>query len=317
MTKTILVTGGLGYVGGRISRFLSENSNNELIIADIEKRAAPPIWLKKGKIVNLDLSSGDLDDVCKGVDCIIHLAATNEIESGSNPEKALLINGLGSLKLLRSAEKNKVKRLIYFSTAHIYKNPLSGSIDENTLTRPGHPYAITHKVAEDFILASHDRKSIEGVVLRMSNSFGAPVNPEVNRWTLLVNDLCRQAVADKKLVLKSAGLQERDFITLEDVCRAVSHFIELPSDRICNGIFNLGGERSLSIIDMTRLIADRCKTVLGFYPEIVKPEPDGNEKVDHLTYRIDKIKTTGFDLLSNFDKEIDNMLKFCDEHFSK
>ncbi|MEI6093227.1 MAG: SDR family oxidoreductase, partial [bacterium] len=247
MTQTVLITGGLGYVGGRITKFLSENSDSNLIIADIGKNVPDPTWLKKGKIVNLDLCSEKLDDICKGVDCIIHLAATNEIESGENPEKALLVNGMGSLKLLRSAEKNKVKRFLYFSTAHVYKSPLSGTIDEVMLTRPGHPYAITHKVAEDFILASHDRRNIDGIIIRMSNSFGAPVNPEVNRWTLLVNDLCRQVVATKKLTLKSSGTQERDFVTLEDVCRAVLHLLYLPSDKIGDGIFNLGGEKSLSI----------------------------------------------------------------------
>ena len=316
MNKNILITGGLGYVGGRIAEFLSSNTDYNLIVADItDKVITPHDWIKKGNILNLDITSKNIADALKDINCIVHLAAVNEIESLENPEKALLINGFGSLNLLKMAELNKVERFIYFSTAHIYKSPLSGVIDEKTLPRPIHPYAITHKVAEDFILASYDKKKIQSVVIRMSNSFGKPVSADIDRWTLLVNDLCKQAVVNKKLILKSSGLQVRDFITLEDVSRAVHHLIQLPPTKLDNGIFNLGGEKTLSILDMTTLIADRCNIVLGFYPKIIRPEPVQDESIDYLEYRIDKLKNTGFNLLSNFEKEIDNMLIFCNESF--
>mgnify|MGYP001810119396 CR=1 FL=1 len=317
MSKTILITGGLGYVGGRVSKFLAENTDYNLIITDINQKTLKPNWLENGKIVHLDLASEKINEVCNGVDCIIHLAAINEIESGENPQKALLINSLGSLKLLISAEENNVKRFIYFSTAHVYGSPLVGDIDEEKLTRPVHPYSITHKVAEDFILALHDKKKIEAVVLRMSNSFGAPIDPNVNRWTLLVNDLCRQAVTTKKMVLKSSGLQVRDFIPLNDVCRAIQHFITIPKDKLNDGIFNLGGEKTYSILEMTQLIAERCNVVLGFYPEIKKEQQTTNDKTEGLKYSINKLRATGFSPMNDFNEEIDNTLVFCNEHFSK
>ena len=76
--------------------------------------------------------------------------------------------------------------------------------------------------------------------------------------TLLVNDLCRQAVQTGKLVMRSSGLQQRDFITLTDVGRAVRHLLELPPADCGDGLFNLGGDNSISVWDMVQRVSLRC-----------------------------------------------------------
>ena len=318
MSDIVLITGGLGYVGGRVSRYLADNTDYKLRITTRQNEAQVPEWLRNGGMIHADLiSEKDLKMACAGVRYIVHLAALNEIESYTNPELALTVNGLGSLNLLRTAEKAGVERFIYFSTAHVYGAPLQGIITEETLPRPVHPYAITHRTAEDFVLAAHDRDTLTGIVLRLSNGFGAPVRPDVDRWTLLVNDLCRQAVTTRKLVLRSAGFQKRDFITLSDVSRAVSHFLSLPVDQCGGGLFNLGGECSLRIIDMVELIAERCYEVLGFKPEIIRPESLSHEPSTMLEYSIKKLKSTGFVLNKNMNTEIDATLLFCQNEFGR
>jgi UDP-glucose 4-epimerase len=316
MKKNILITGGLGYVGGRIAKSLSNLKSVELILGVHKNNISKPDWLFNGDVVKIDLKdSSSLDIACKHIDTIIHCAALNEIDSLKNPDEALLINSLGTLKLLEAAEKQKVKRFIYFSTAHIYKSPLVGHISENTVPRPIHPYAITHKCAEDFVISFNDQKKLIGTVLRLSNSFGAPIDDKVNRWSLIINDLCRQAVTQKKLVLKTSGLQKRDFITLEDVCSAVKHFLDISPALNDNGIFNLGGELTLSILEVTELIASRSKIVLGYKPEIIRDTSNKNEKINELNYNIDKIKNTGFKLEKNINKELDDILMFCSKVF--
>jgi len=318
MNDIILITGGLGYVGGRITKYLSDNYNYKLRITTRQTVVQIPSWLRNGEIIQVDLMSEEsLKSACAGIKHIVHLAALNEIESSTNPELALTVNGLGSLKLLCAAEKAGVERFIYFSTAHVYGAPLQGTITEKSLPLPVHPYAITHKTAEDFVLASHDQKVLTGIVLRLSNGFGAPMRPDVDRWTLLVNDLCRQAVTTRKLVLRSAGFQKRDFITLLDVSRAVSHFLGLPVDQCGNGLFNLGGECSMRIIDMVKLIAKRCYKVLGFKPKIIRPAPLPEETPTALDYRIEKLKSTGFILNKNTNAEIDATLLFCQNEFGQ
>ncbi|MEN6566125.1 MAG: SDR family oxidoreductase [Veillonellales bacterium] len=309
MNDSILITGGLGYIGGRIAQAISQCSEYNLLLSTRQNDVALPLWLDKGKVISVNLlSENDLNLACQGVKYIIHLAALNEIDSSSDPEQALMINGLGTLKLLRAAERAGVERFIYFSTAHVYGAPLQGTITEATVPRPMHPYAITHHVAEDFVLAS---KKLLGVVIRLSNSLGVPTHPHVNRWTLIANDLCRQAVTTHQLLLKSSGMQKRDFIALSDVCFAVTHLLRLPSSECKDGLFNLGGECTLRIIELAELVASRCQKILGFNPPIVRSNVIMGENDLELIYKIDKLKSTGFNLLGDIVNEIDATLEFC------
>ncbi len=316
MIEDVLITGGLGYLGGRIARALAARPGLTLRLGTRRPNAEPPLFLKNGRVVQTDFeSTGSLDRACAGVKCVIHLAAMNEIDSAANPEGALVANGLYSLRLLNAAMRAGVERFIYFSTAHVYGCPLEGTITEETLARPVHPYAITHRAAEDFVLAAHDRKRLTGIVLRLSNGLGAPLRADVNRWTLLVNDLCRQAAATGALVLRSSGAQYRDFITLEDVERAAAHFMGLPAKACGSGIFNLGGQCSMSVFEMTERIASRCSSVLGFTPRIVRPEATPGEGARPLDFSIDRLKATGFFLTGDINAEIDATLRLCRKAF--
>ena len=317
MMDKLLITGGLGYVGGRIAEYLSRNDGLHLSIGTRRDEIVGPDWIENCDVVKMDLASKkSLEDACEGVRYVIHLAGLNEIDSAKDPEKALAINGHGTLRLLRVAEKAGVERFIYFSTAHVYGKPLEGRITEQTVPRPVHPYAISHRAAEDFVLAAHDRGSLIGIVLRLSNAFGAPNSPFANRWTLIVNDLCRQAVRSGRLTLRSSGLQKRDFITLEDVGKAVAHFLGLQRSVCGNGLFNLGGECSLPIIEIAELVASRCKVVLGFSPNIQRAGSVIEGIGQPLDYRIEKLKSTGYSISGDTDKEIDSTLYFCKHNFS-
>ena len=311
MSKRVLITGGFGYLGGRIAVELADNPA-WIVRLGSRKAQAAPSWLPQAETAALDvLEAGSLAAAMAGVQAVVHLAAMNENECIVDPGRAVLINTLGTLNALQAAINAGVGQFIYFSTAHVYGAPLVGNITEQTLPRPIHPYAITHHAAEDFIMAAHDQKKITAVVVRLSNGFGAPTHPEVDRWTLLVNDLCRQAVQTRKLVLRSSGLQQRDFITLTDVGRAVRHLLGLSQVDCGDGLFNLGGDSSLSVWDMVQKIAQRCQLILGYLPGIERPEPRTDERVDSLSYHSGKLQKTGFMLRSNLDEEIDRTLLVC------
>ncbi|WP_075792937.1 SDR family oxidoreductase [Massilia putida] len=316
MTQAILITGGLGYVGGRVARHLAASPNLDLRLTSRTPPASAPAWLTRGAVAGWD-TADDATALLTGIDTVVHFAALNEIDSARDPVRALEVNGNDTVRLLMAAQQAGVRRFIYFSTAHVYGAPLAGHINERTLPRPIHPYAITHKVAEDFVLAAYDQRKIEGVVLRLSNGFGAPIDPEVNRWTLIANDLCRQAVTTGKLVLKSSGLQRRDFVTLADVARCVEHFIALPSDQLQDGLFNLGGQCVLSMFELASVVARRCEAVLGFLPPVERPMPAPGETAPDLLYAIDKLKAAGFSPVGGVEDEIDATLLLCRDAFGK
>jgi UDP-glucose 4-epimerase len=305
-----LITGGFGYLGGRIAIDVARHTSYQVRLASRRKQP-PPSWLQEAQTVAFDLLKSEaFDGALDQVEAVVHLAALNEIQSLESPQKAVEVNTLGTLNLLNAAIRAKVKRFIYFSTAHVYGAPLAGHITESSLPRPTHPYAITHHAAEEFVLAARDKAQIEGIVIRLSNGFGAPTHAGVDRWTLAVNAFCRQAVLEKELLLTSSGSQQRDFITLHDVGRAVSHFLDLPHSKCADGLFNVGGECTMTILAMAEQVIKCCPAVLGYGPKLERPKPTG-EKPLGLNFDISKLKQTGFVLNGNMDEEIKQTLKIC------
>lgn len=314
MNHKILVTGGMGLVGGRVAQALAEQGNEVLLGS--RHVQAPPSWLATADVVAMDwLSKDSLISACNGVDAIVHLAAMNDAECLRDPVAALEVNGVNTARLLEAAKTTGVRRFIYFSTAHIYGSPLAGQIDEVTLPRCKHPYATSHRAAEDVVLAASDKLS--SIVLRLSNGFGRPAHAAVNSWMLLVNDLCRQAITQGSLTLRSSGLQRRDFVTLHDVGRAVSHMLNLPDTKVGDGIFNVGGGKSMQVIEMAEMIQSRCSALMGLTPEIIRPAPTPNENNPDLEYKIDKLLASGFALNGNVQEEIDGILTMCNATWGK
>ena len=140
-----------------------------------------PENLSSCQVVKIDLQElKSLESSCEGVAGIIHLAALDASGSQETPEEALLINSLGTLNLLKAAEKSKVHKFIYLSTVHIYGSPLQGYIDESSLPRPLHHYSITHKTAEDYVIEAQNRTDISSTIFRLSNAVGSPESPQCN-----------------------------------------------------------------------------------------------------------------------------------------
>jgi len=244
---------------------------------------------------------------------IVHLAAINEIDSLKDPLRALEVNTKGTYQLLHMAKKESVEKFIYFSTFHVYGESSASVISENTPTRPTHPYAISHHAAEDFVNYFRKYHNLETLILRVSNGYGYPMDKEVNRWTLVFNDCCRQAVTTGSIALCSSGRQYRDFIPLHDIARAVHHFIFIAPDKWQDGLFNLGGNNHMRILDVAKRIAKVYKNIYG--QEIrIKTKPDNNPKMFQkpVHFSIEKLLRTGFRLEGDMDDEIAKTLRCCE-----
>ena len=210
-----------------------------------------------------------------------------------------------------------MSKFIYLSTAHVYSNPLSGTINEQTPPRNLHPYATSHLAGEQTLLQQTFNKQMSGVVLRLSNVIGAPMNKYVNCWSLLANDLCRQAVSSGKLIIKSNGKQQRDFISMAEICKQIKFFVSIdPLNKIGN-IINIGTGISRSVIEFTELIQYRCMKTLGFKPEIQIPfeNKKNNQPFDKLLFLSTEKENLGLNISTNLSDEIDNLLKFCKDNF--
>lgn len=312
----ILITGGFGYLGGRVAQFLASGGRDGVVLGS-RHHAESPRWLPGARVVRTQWTSTErLEEICTGIDVVVHLAGMNAQDCAADPAAALALNAVATARLLRAAVKNGTKRFIYLSTAHVYGSPLSGVITEAVCPVSLHPYATSHRAGEDVVRAAHQEGQIEGVVIRLSNAYGAPAHKNVNCWMLLVNDLCRQAVTTKRMVLRSSGLQRRDFIAMNDVCRALEHLLKLPSEKLGNGLFNVGGNSASTVWEMTQRVAGRVHALSGFFPKILRGKDDGGSGSELKEYSIRKMIDSGFAHGGDapVDREIDALVRFCQEN---
>lgn len=313
--KHIFLTGGLGYVGGRCSQWLAGEGYRVSIGTRRNSTLVKPSWLSQGQLSYYDteLAADDLVKSFAGVDVIVHLASPNEHTAARDPEAALRECTIATLRLCQAAKLASVKQLIFFSTAHVYASPLIGSFDEASLPEPKHPYAYSHLAAEHVIRSFAGESGIPScTILRLTNSFGAPERLDVDRWTLLVNDLCKQAVTTGSLTLNSDGSGLRDFVCLGDVARVVAHFVTSRPLQPFE-VYNVGSGQSVTILDMAQLIASRAEVLLGkSIPIKTKPISSNTAAIDgHLNISVKKLQNSGFSWTGVTQEEIDRTLKLC------
>ena len=309
MKPTVLLTGGFGNLGCRIAAEIHRSGDWNIRLATRSIRPSP-LWAPAAEVVSLDLrSAAEIEIACTGVSAIIHLAALNDLEAAVDPNLAELVSGAGTQLLVQAAARAKVDRILFMSTAHVYGSPLTGTISELSPTHCTHPYGTSHLSGELAVKQAHESGDLLGIRLRCANGFGFPLDPTVNIWHVLVNDLCNQVASSGSMTLRSSGLQERNFIPIADICSAFLHFLHLDVQSIGDGLFNLGGPKSMNVLEMAKVIAERSRTVLHIDPPINRPLQTEPEILISLDYRIDKLIASGFVSENNFNFELDQLLE--------
>mgnify|MGYP003952193645 CR=1 FL=1 len=312
----VLISGGFGFVGGRLAQHLHKAGH--LITLGSRRACSPPDWLPEAEVVKLNWNDfGSLFNASAGADLIIHSAGMNAQDCSADPSEALAFNGVATARFVDAACKARVKRFIYLSTAHVYGSPLTGTITEDTCPRNLHPYATSHLAGENVVLYANSCKQIEGIVMRLSNVFGAPAHPSVNCWMLLIQDLCRQAVVTGRIVLNSSGLQLRDFIPMKRVCEIFQELSTVDIAWSFDTPINLGSSNSVSVRFIAELVQARCLYLLGRSPTIHIPPSASIIKT--LPFEFSTHKLAQLCLPSNIDmeSEIDSLLRFCIRYFSR
>lgn len=300
----ILVTGGTGFIGSSIISFLKEKNHKLLVVSRNQFVNYPGV-----NYINLNWNSQkEINKTCNNIDVVIHTAGMNALDSYNNPEEALYFNGICTQNLLESAISNNVSKFIYFSTAHVYSDNFSGFFNEESNLKNLHPYATSHKFGEDAIINANKQKRISGYVLRLSNSFGIPVNINSKIWNSVFNDLCLQSISNKTIKLKSLGIQKRNFIPIGEVCKIVD-FLIMNIDYMQNAALNIGSDNSYSIIEIAKLIQDRTSVLFGYKPEIIQITTNNNSNISYdFDYSISKLKTLGYILSFKLENELDILL---------
>jgi UDP-glucose 4-epimerase len=312
----VLITGGFGFLGGRLAQYFHQ-AGHQILLGSRSARGIPA-WLPDTAVTVVDWADApSLKRICGGVDLVIHAAGMNAQDCAADPLAALEFNGLATARLLKAAIAADVERFVYLSTAHVYANPLVGVIEEESCPENLHPYATSHLAGENAVLTATSLREINGVVVRLSNAFGMPMHPGANCWSLLANDLCRQALVTGNMILRSNGAQQRDFIAVEEVCRVVAHLSLLAPEFLLPGIINLGSGVSQSVFEFAGLIQQRCKLVLGFEPTLQRALALDAGAHEPLSYRSRKLMQMGVEVKSDDCAELDRLLTFCQAAFTR
>lgn len=317
MVKSILLTGGLGYVGGRLSEYLSSIGHQVYALSRNEKAIQSDTITV---LTNDEVLKNEVFDA-GSIDVVIHLAATNEIVCGQNPKLSNNVNINGTLEWLEWSKQNKVNHFIYFSTVHVYERPLKGLYTEDSQCLPAHPYSITHKTAEDYVNWYHRDFNLKCSIVRLSNSFGYPAFNTADRWSLLVNDICKQIIDKRKIELRSNRFQQRDFIALFDVCTAVQSIVEQKIDSKnhlpLSPIYNMTNGSSKTLIEMALMVKSTAEEYLNEEVELIFDE-NKDAAEDPLIISNKNLKEIGWSTTPFKEKdEIIGLLDFIIKHKKK
>lgn len=272
-----------------------------------------PAWLPQAGTVRLDWDNAlELKKSCEGADIIIHAAGMNAQDCAADPAAAMNFNGVVTKRFAQAASQVAVKKFIYMSTAHVYCSPLRGRLTEKSPLRNSHPYALSNVAGESAVLETIRDSGLKGGILRVSNAYGYPTHGEVDCWKLAVQDLCFKASQTGRLILKTSGTQQRDFVSIKKVCRVIEFLIASPGEVGPSFVLNVGSGVSQSILEVAGLIQRRSSALLGFQPSVEYNHGGAAAQKTELSYRSDFLERCGPSTsVAEELEEIDELIKFC------
>lgn len=292
----ILITGGAGFIGQHLVKELSEKF--EIVVLDN---------LSSGKLENIskynvNFVEGDVCDkkVVEGImkeriDYVFHLAAQVSVEK--SVEDSVFdaeTNILGTINLLKHADRYKVKKFVYFSSAAVYGKPQYLPIDEKHPTKPLSPYGLSKLTGERYC----EVFNVHHVILRIFNVYGSGQQPE-NQYSGVISKFIDKVKENKPLEIYGDGNQYRDFVHVKDVVKAAK--IVLSHE----GIFNIGCGKKVTINQLAEKILNLCKKDL----KILFKERRTGDVIESISSIRKARKILGWEPIVGLDEGLKSMMR--------
>jgi dTDP-glucose 4,6-dehydratase len=271
----ILITGGFGFIGSNLVRHLLEagfsGEGPEIVrLVNLDKMtyAANPENLSDLADDPRHLSvTGDIGDGAlvsrlfaeHDFDAVIHLAAESHVDrSIDNPEAFVMTNVVGTYRLLEAArahhrrrsEKEKDFRFLHVSTDEVYVSlpPQAPAFSESTAYAPNSPYSASKAASDHFVRAYFHTYGLPVITTNCSNNYGPRQFPE-KLIPLMISKIRR----GEALPVYGDGLQVRDWLYVEDHCRALSRILAKgrPGE-----VYNVGGRNELTNLSVVTTLVN-------------------------------------------------------------
>ncbi|MHB8565674.1 MAG: dTDP-glucose 4,6-dehydratase [Nitrososphaerales archaeon] len=264
--KTILVTGGLGFIGSNFIR--SVLSKYEIISIDKLSYGSNVLNLEDLENENnYRFIKGDINDeemlkeLIQGVDAVINFAAETHVDRSISDAKPFLVsNVIGVQSLLEAVRKTKKDtRMVQIGTDEEYGDSIDKSFNENDRLAPSSPYAATKASASMLIAAYHRTYGLDVVMTRCTNNFGPYQFPEK-----LIPKAILRAKMNLKIPIYGTGNNKRDWIYVMDHCEAVEQ-VMLSGEQ--GQIYNIGAGNELTnlqVVNSILKILDKPSDLIEF-----------------------------------------------------
>ena len=257
---SVLVIGGAGFIGSHVVKDLLNSDIGKVVVFDN---------LSRGKIDYLSASFNDsrlelysnggdiretdvLNDAMQGIDCVVHLAAMWLLHCKDFPRTAFQVNVEGTFNVLEACVKNKVKRLVYSSSASVYGDAVESPMTEAHPFNNRNYYGSTKIAGEAMCRAFYDRYGLNYVGLRYMNVYG-PHQDQTAAYTGVIPIMLNKIDANEAPVVNGDGSQAYDFIDVRDVARC--NVLALNAEAT-DEFYNVGTGVQTSIRELCDTILD-------------------------------------------------------------
>ncbi|MET7030271.1 SDR family oxidoreductase [Sediminicola luteus] len=315
--KSILITGGAGFIGSNLCESLLKNGN---VVTCLDNFATgkreniahllpnPKFKLIEGDIRNLE----DCQKACEGVDFILHQAALGSVPRSINdPITSNAVNVSGFLNMLVAARDAKVKRFVYAASSSTYGDSKGLPKVEDVIGKPLSPYAITKYVNELYAEIFSKTYGLETIGLRYFNVFGRKQDPN-GAYAAVIPKFVMQLMSHESPIINGDGSYSRDFTYIDNVVQMNLRAIHTTNKDAINTVYNVAyGERT----DLKQLVGLLKEYLSEFDPRIAEVEvnygPNRQGDVPHSLASIDKAKTLlGYDPQFNIEKGLKEAVKW-------
>jgi UDP-glucose 4-epimerase len=217
--RRVLVTGGAGFVGGRLVRNLVEQGARVTVLDDLFTGQAEIIPTSAQFVRGSVTDEALVRELVADSSIVFHLAARNIIASTKNPRDDFETNIGGTLNVLLAARESRPDRVVYAGSTSVYGNPRSIPINEDDPVTMLSPYAVSKMGGEHYCSAFYENFGVRIAIVRYSNVYGIGQRPD-NPYCGVVSKFFASALAGEPLQIHGDGMQTRDFTYIDDAVDA-------------------------------------------------------------------------------------------------
>ena len=294
--KTLLITGGAGFIGSNFAHYMyAKYPDYRIIVLDCLTYAGSvenlPVRIWEDHDQRLSFWYGDIANaelvgsLVAESEFIVHFAAESHVtRSIYDNTQFFKTDVLGTQTVANAVAKNsrKVERFIHISTSEVYGTSLSDKMDEGHPLNPMSPYASAKAGADRLVYSYHTSYGIPAVIVRPFNNFGPRQHLEK-----VVPRFVTSVLLGEALTLHGHGEAKRDFVFVRDNCRALDMILHAPAEKVVGEVFNVGTGMARSIQEIALDVA-RMMGNTGAKQEYIGDRPG---QVDRHCADLSKIKT--------------------------